>query len=242
MFLKIAVMKKILPIMFVFLCIGFISQLHAQNVVIGTDGTNNTTFESDGTMVFNGEATVFDDIMVYPDATTRGGSNQPVWGGSGANYFKNNGSGSQGVFLWMFDKETEEELYFCTQIPHSYKIGTPLYPHVHWTTRSGTPSGTNVVWGLEYTVVAIGGSFGNTTILTANSLIPGITPSGTGQHLITPLGTIPSTGLGISTILVCRVFRAAANGSDTFDNETGLLGIDFHFQKDTEGSRSEYSK
>jgi hypothetical protein len=153
-------------------------------------------------------------------------------GGSGASYFKNNGSGSQGVFLWMFDKDTEEELYFCTQIPHSYKIGTPLYPHVHWTTKSGTPSGTNVVWGLEYTVVAIGGSFGSTTILTANSLIAGITPSGTGQHLITPLGTI----------LVCRVFRAANNGSDTFDNETGFLGIDFHFQKDTEGSRSEYSK
>lgn len=235
-------MKKFLQISLMILCIGIMIPAMAQNVIVGTVGTNNTTFESDGTMVFNGDATVFDDMMVYPDATTRGGSNQPLWGGSSPAYFKNNGSGSQGVFLWMFDKSTEQELYFCVQVPHSYKIGTALYPHVHWTTKTGTPTGTDVVWGLEYTLVAIGGSYGNTTILSAHALIPGITPSGTGQHFITPLGTIPSTGIGISTVLVCRVFRAAADPNDTFDNETGLLGIDFHFQKDTEGSRTEYTK
>lgn len=235
-------MKKFLSVIFIFLCIGVYNHTEAQNVIIGTEGTNNTTFESDGTMVFNGDATVFDDIMVFPDATNRGGSNGPVWGGQASEYFRNNGSGSQGVFLWMFSKSSEQELYFSVQIPHSYKIGTTLYPHIHWTTKTGTPTGTDVVWGLEYTVVAIGGTFGNTTILTANSLIPGMTPTGTGQHLITPLGTIPGTGLGISSVLICRVFRAAANGSDTFDNETGLLGIDFHFQKDTEGSRTDFTK
>lgn len=235
-------MKKILPIMLVLLCIGFIGHTYAQNVVIGTAGTNNTTFESDGTMVFNGDATVYSDIMVFPDATTRGSSNPPTWGGQGGAFFKNNGSGSQGVFLWMFDKSTEQELYFTVQIPHSYKLGTTLYPHIHWTTKSGTPTGTDVVWGLEYTAVAIGGTFVNTTVLTANSVIPSITPSGTGQHLITSFGTIPGTNLGISSILICRVFRLAGSGSDTFDNETGLLGVDFHYQMDTDGSRTEYTK
>jgi hypothetical protein len=69
-----------------------------------------------------------------------------------------------------------------------------------------------------------------------------ISISGTGQHLITSLGTIPGTNLGISTILVCRLYRATGDASDTFANEVGLLGFDIHYEKDTEGSRQEFTK
>lgn len=212
----------------------------AQEVKINT----NLVVESDGTFRMDGAATVWDDVMVYPDATTRGGSVSPVWGGALGVAFKKNAAGtSQGVFLWMFSASTEQELYFTVQIPHSYKVGTTLYPHVHWTTYTGTPTGTNVVWGLEYSVIAIAGSFPTTTTLTANAVISLIgTPSGTGQHIITPLGTINGTGLGISTIIICRLYRATGDANDTFANETGLLGMDFHYEKDTEGSRREFIK
>ncbi|MBI5540146.1 MAG: hypothetical protein HY951_08825 [Bacteroidia bacterium] len=214
--------------------------MFAQEVKIN----NNFVIEADGTLRMDGAATVFDDIMIYPDATSRGGSNPPSWGGSGASAFKKNAGGtSQGVFLWMFSASSEQEVYFTIQIPHGYKLGSDINPHVHWTTATGTPSGTNVVWGLEYTVSAIGGNFPTTTTLTANSVIAAIgVPSGTGQHLITSFPTISGTGLGISTILVCRLYRKAADASDTFANEVGLLGIDFHYEKDTEGSRTEFSK
>jgi hypothetical protein len=209
---------------------------------LGT-ATDNTTIEADGTMKFNGNATVWNDLNVYPDATSRGSSNPPTWGGGSSTYFKNDGASSQGVFLWMFSSSTEQELYFTIQIPHPYKVGTTLYPHVHWTTKTGTPSGTNVVWGFEYTVVAIGGVFGNTTTITGNTVIASIgTPSGTGQHLITSLGTISGTGIGISTILVCRVFRKTADANDTFGNEVGFLGFDIHYEADTSGSRQEFIK
>jgi hypothetical protein len=225
----------------IFLLLMFIATiLKAQEVKVN----NNFVVESDGTMRLDGAATVFDDVMIYPDATSRGGSNPPTWGGAGANAFKRNaGSTSQGVFLWMFSASSEQEVYFTIQIPHGYKVGSDIFPHVHWTTATGTPSGTNVVWGLEYTASAIGGNFPVTNTLTSNSIIPVIgSPSGTGQHLITSLGAISGTGLGISTVLVCRLFRATSNVSDTFANEVGLLGIDFHIEKDTEGSRSEFSK
>jgi hypothetical protein len=215
-------------------CILFMAgTLVGQEVKINT----NMVIETDGTMRMDGNATVWDDMMVYPDATTRGSSKAPSW-----TKFKDNGSGSQGVFLLWFDPGEEQEVYFTMQIPHSYKVGTTLYPHVHWTTASVTPSGTNVVWALEYTVVAIGGNFPNTSTLTANSVISATTPSGVGQHLITALGTISGTGLGISTILVCRFYRKAADAADTFASSTGLLGIDFHYEKDTEGSRNEFTK
>ena len=213
-------------------------QVKAQEVKINA----NLVVESDGTLRMDNAATVWDDLRIFPDATTRGNSNAPLLGGNASTAFKKNGS-SQGVFLWLFSATSEQELYFTVQIPHSYKLGSTLYPHVHWTTATGTPSGTNVVWGLEYTAVSVGGSFSNTTLLTNNTVVSEVgTPTGTGQHLITSLGTISGTNLGLSSIIICRLFRATADASDTFANETGLLSIDFHYEKDTEGSRTEFAK
>jgi len=42
------------------------------------------------------------------------------------------GSGSQGVFTYEFSASQEQEIYFVAQLPHGYKSGTDLYPHIHW--------------------------------------------------------------------------------------------------------------
>lgn len=207
--------------------------LFSQEVIIN----NNLVIEADGTIRMDSVASVWDDVMIYPDATHKGGSNDPTW-----KKFKDNGSSSQGVFLWMYSSSSENEVYFTVQIPHGYKLGSSIYPHVHWTTASGTPSGSDVVWGLEYTVISIGGTFSNTSILTTNSVIPCITITGVGQHLISAFTPISGTNLGISAVLVCRLFRKTGDPNDTFSQEIGLLGVDFHVEKDTEGSRSEFAK
>jgi hypothetical protein len=231
-------MKKV-SLFFVMLgIIAAVTNSAAQEVKINS----NMVVESDGTIRLDGASTVWEDLMVFPDATTKGGSNPPLWGGATSSAFKKNGS-SQGVFLWMFSASTEQELYFIVQIPHSYKAGSDLHPHVHWTTTTGTPSGTNVVWGLEYNIVALGGTFSNTTILTSNTIISAIgTPTGTGQHLKTAFGSVSGTNIGISSVMICRLFRAVSDPSDTFANEVGLLGFDIHYEKDTEGSRTEFMK
>ncbi len=197
--------------------------------------TGHTKFEADGTMVSNGAATTWDDIMVFPDATSKGAS-APT-----RKEFKNN------VTLWWFSAsivQDVQEVHFTVQLPHSYKIGTPLGPHVHWTTTTGTPSNTNgrVVWGLEYTVMSIGGAFPATTTITGDQVISTISIANTGQHLITALPQIPSTNLGISAVLVCRLFRNASATEDDFASPAGLLGFDIHFEKDTQGSRNEFIK
>lgn len=231
-------MKKLIIISFILLTAGLSSALIAQEVKINS----NFAIEADGTFRLNGDATVWDDLMVYPDATTKSGSNSPVW-----TRFAQNGS-SQGVFLWMFDPTTEQELYFTIQIPHSYKLGTSIYPHVHWTTISGTPTGTNVTWGFEYTMIKIGGTFNSsTTLITSNTVIPPIgTPTGTRQHLITAFGAIAGgttpNDIDVSTVLVCRLYRKAGDSNDTFSSAVGLLGFDIHYEKDTEGSRTQYEK
>jgi len=214
---------------------GIAGVISSQEVQINT----NLVIESDGTVRMDNSATVWNDLMVYPDATTKGGSNPPEWG----TMFKNNGAGSMGVYLWMFAANQEEEMHFTVQLPHDYKIGSVLYPHVHWTTVTGTPSGTNVVWGIEYTVISVGGAFAGTTISKANSILPAIgSPTGTGQHLITVLGPISGTNLGISSVIICRLYRASGDPADTFSNNVGLLGFDIHYEQDTQGSRQQWIK
>lgn len=208
----------------------------AQDVKINT----NMVIEADGTLRLDNAATVWNDLMVFPDATTKGGSNPPEWG---TPFMKNAGGTSQGVYLWMFAPNQEEELYFTVQIPHDYKLGTDLFPHVHWTTATGTPSGSNVVWGLEYTLISVGGAFPNTVIIRTSTVITECNPpSGTRQHLISEFNAVSGTGLGISSILVCRLFRAAGDAADTFPNDVGLLGFDVHYEQDTQGSRERWTK
>jgi hypothetical protein len=236
-------MKRTFTFIFMLCIICLSTTTKAQEVKINS----NLVVEADGTMRMDGAATVFNDLNVFPDATTKSGSNQPTM-----SKFQGNG-GSQGVFLWMFASETEQELYFTIQLPHSYKVGTPIFPHVHWTAPggglvalSGSPQGTNVVWGLEYTIMKVGGVFGSTTIITSNNVIPAITTlsagGGINQHLITYFAPIDGSAFEISTVLVCRLFRQVSNTSDTYNNSIGLLGMDFHYESDTQGSRTEYTK
>jgi len=217
----------------------------AGEVKINTD----LTVEADGTLVSSGNATVWNDINVYPGSTTSGGSNAPSW----ALFKKNAAATSQGVFLWSFSNSTEQEVYFQVQLPHGYKEGTTLYPHVHWTTFSTDPTGSTVEWALEYTIIKIGGTFGTTTMISGST--PIVAPTAVGQHTITPLGTITSgadpNDLKISTVLVCRLFRNAVGGNaalhggsdiDTYGAGVGLLGFDIHYESDMAGSRQEYIK
>jgi len=212
----------------------------AGEVKINTD----LTVESDGTLVSSGNATVWNDINIYPDAFTSVGSTVPTQ----VRFKRDAGNSSQGVLLWSFSNSTEQEVYFQVQLPHGYKEGTTLYPHVHWTTFSTDPTGSVVEWALEYTVMKMGGTFSTTTIISGYT--PVSVPTGAGQHTVTSLGTIASgttpNNLEISTVLVCRLFRNSANNPlinagvdrDTYAAGAGLLGFDIHYESDLAGSRS----
>ncbi|OQY44629.1 MAG: hypothetical protein B6242_12325 [Anaerolineaceae bacterium 4572_78] len=175
---------------------------------------------------------VWDDLRVAGDQTRLQGNNDP-------NYvqFKANGSGSTGVFTYRFDKNSEEEVFFSIQFPHAKKNSTNIRPHIHWTPVD-TDTGT-VRWGLEYTWVDIGGTFGNTTIIYTDD-------AGNGTAFQHQLGSFPEIdGSGvtsISSMMICRLFRDATHANDDYDADACLLEFDFHYQIDTLGSRQETVK
>lgn len=173
------------------------------------------------------QTTVWDDLRVPMSATKKGGVNDPNFA-----QVKDNGAGSTGVFTYLFDKNAEEELFFSAQFPHSRKSATDIVPHVHW---SPIDADTGVVrWGLEYTWIDINGTFGNTSIVYVEDAGDG----SADKQQVAAFSPISGSGIvGISSMLIGRVFRDAAHGNDTYDADAALLEFDVHFEIDTIGSR-----
>lgn len=176
-------------------------------------------------------ATAWDDLRVPVNATNIGAANDPNFA-----QVLTNGAGSQGVYTYLFDASAEEELFFSVQLPHAWKEGTDIEPHVHWF-----PTNTNtgvVRWGLEYTWASVNGTFGNTTIIYVEDAADGTEY----KHQLADFAAISASGQTLSSMLMCRIFRDATNGADTYNADCGLLEIDFHHRIDSLGSLSEYVK
>jgi len=131
----------------------------------------------------------------------------------------------------------EERVYFVIQLPHGYKEGTNLRPHVHWAGEDNTAG--DVVWKLSYSWANMLGTFPpETSILLAasNSLV-------TDYHNYAQLPEITGTGQEISSIVLCSLRRNSNNVLDTYCAKLAyLLEFDIHYQKDTLGSKEELSK
>lgn len=203
------------------------------------NGTDQVNIGADGNVTLEGGATVFEDLQVPVFSTSSGGSQPPSIA-----KVKDNGAASQGVFTYFFSASTEQELYFTVQLPHQWKEGSIIYPHVHWLTTSDCNS-NKVRWGLEYTWVNLAGNFGNTSIIYGEDPIAVNGAVTAYESAITELGGgtgIDATGKTISSFLICRIFRDATATSDNYSGSAGLLGIDFHIQKDALGSNTLYAK
>jgi hypothetical protein len=188
----------------------------------GTDG--QTVFESDGTMVLSGNATVWEDIRI-PGSLAGTAASSP-------DYVSFVGGGLYG---YGFDGGvTTEQVFFQIQMPHSWKIGTNIHPHVHWmptTTATGT-----VAWYLEYTWTDGYNTFPAPTIISAISAT-----EGQWKHQRTNLPAIDGSEISdISSMLICRLYRNP--NADTYANDAGLLEFDIHYESDTLGSRLEFTK
>ena len=181
--------------------------------------------------------TVWDDLRV-PALSVK----VPAAGDPEFAVFRSNTTGtSQGVFSYWFDADAEEEVYFNAQMSHAWN-GNPLHPHVHWSPAADC-TGT-VSWGLEYTWIGITGTFPGTQTIYGNATHRNEDNLFQYTHYLTEFPAITGSNMGLSSMLVCRLFRdATAVGlADTCPQDAGLHEIDFHFEMDTIGSDEEYTK
>lgn len=183
----------------------------------------------DGTITLLGNATVFEDIKVNI-LNAKTGITAPtdeVGFRGNANFYARN-----------FVHTQADEVQFDIEIPHNWKKGGLLYPHVHfspWITGSGTSK-----FNLEYYWTNIDNSFPAST--SAYSMTKTWGTDQQWYHLVAS-GVTPmtSSGMEMSSILKCRLYRD--NSIDgNFPGKVTILYFDLHYEIDSLGSREEYNK
>ncbi|RXP44459.1 hypothetical protein EC396_17015 [Lutibacter sp. HS1-25] len=193
---------------------------------------NYTKITADGSLSYVGNATRWDDLKVPVNAVKINKTvDPPSWGSFLGDL----------ALLW-FRSGKSDDVVFNIQMPHGWKEGSKIYPHVHWTTKDVAPGTNRVTWVLDYTWQKVGGTFTSNTPISGTAVAtPNEGSIENYEHIITPIGTggIDGTGMTLSSMLVCRLSRSA---SDSYSGDAGLLEIDFHYQIDSDGSNQEYTK
>lgn len=198
-------------------------------------GGNYLEIESDGTIEFHGNATVWDDLRVPANLLGRlGVSTDPTWV-----KVTDNGAGSVGVYALAFADGQSDEVFFAVQMPHGWKEGSNIEPHIHWYPDGNGGVDEKVSWGLEYTWVNRGAVIGSSTIIYANTahIDEDLVDK---KHYRTNFSEISGTGKTISSMLICRLWRdgTGVGLTDDYTNDAILLEVDFHYEMDTVGSRT----
>jgi len=187
-------------------------------------GSNYTQFSNNGHMTMNGNATVFEDLVIPLTTAKQGAGGKPDFDYTNVGY--------------LFDKnDISETLSFIVQLPHSWKEGSTIYPHLHFKHQSaGTP--TFVLTYSWFNVDEAG-------IAPASTYTMGTLKSGSpsdGDHWILQHATnagISGSGKTISSILVCILHRV---NNSTPNADVLAYQLDFHYEKDSLGSNTEYTK
>lgn len=213
-----------------------IDQMNPDEMKFG-GSTHYTQFESDGTILFVGDATVWDDLRIMPGVFDLPGVADPAI----VPYDVNGG----GTNVYLREFAVNDIASFTVQLPHNYKEGTNISAHVHWTPGANGvgESGAYVGWKLDYSWANINGAFGNMATADLSDACDGTNH----KHQMTPVATITGTGKTISSMLLCNIKRTDTGTDDTWSgsgagNLPMLLEIDFHYEIDTIGSRTVSSK
>jgi hypothetical protein len=190
------------------------------------DVTNShtTEIESDGTIKFNGNATIFGIISIPVSSMVLSISSPPALTGYKAGY-------SLG-----FDSASDEVVSFRVEIPPDYKEGTNITVYIHWTPTDNGAG--NVVWSLDYSWANVDSAFPSATTVNITVAADEVTD----KHQRDEFFALTGTGKTIGSVILCSIKRDGDNASDTYASDALLHSLSIHYEKDTIGSRTIITK
>lgn len=140
--------------------------------------------------------------------------------------------------LLVFSASATNIIAIQVQMPHSWKIGSEISPHIHlWYPNANAG---NSVWTLQYQLAGIGDNFPNSfTTITETFAAPGVAQ----RHSLHAFDNIDMSSVtGVSAMIVMLLSRIGGDGADTYGAALPLLEFDIHYQIDSLGSRDEIVK
>lgn len=128
-----------------------------------------------------------------------------------------------------------------TVMPHSWKTGSFVEPHIHWTKTDGGAG--DVVWEFKYSIADPNGVFPAFTTITSAATVLGTPDTNTAdKHLVTSFGFIPFVCAGTAPATKMLLSRLGADAGDTYAAVAKLVEFDIHILKDSLGSGGQYVK
>ena len=174
------------------------------------------------------EDTVWEDLYTPASAIKLSGGSPPTE------------TAYKGSSVLAFPTNANKIIYFGLHMPHSWKEGSEIEFHIHWTIpTSGAGVGAeNVKWDFTHSIASTGELFPaesaeTTTVDVQDTLLD--------THIYTDVVDIDMTGETISSVLLCSLTRDVAVASD-YAASAYLCVIDFHYQRDSMGSKTEAVK
>ena len=145
--------------------------------------------------------------------------------------------------LLLFDDITTEVVAGLAQMPHAWREGSNIVPHVHWAKT--TSAAGNVLWQLDYEVVANGdvAALNYPDQLQTSSVVDGTPDDDTANRmLISSFGEIDMTGHEASVLIFWKLSRIGGDAADTYGADALLAELDFHYVIDSLGSDEQFTK
>ena len=134
------------------------------------------------------------------------------------------------VFVGNLDKIIQG----VAQMPHSWKQGTPIRPHLHLQAKTSS-AGVSSSWKLTWDIANVNGNFGVTT---GDETVAFNNPEDTTKHCIKGFSEIAMTGFKWSCVIKWTLERLGSSDSD--NTSVNLIEFDIHYQSDARGSVPEY--
>jgi hypothetical protein len=142
-------------------------------------------------------------------------------------------SGFPGTLL--FAGNQENVIAGVAQMPHAWRAGSAIRPHIHWSKPVGSASA--VAWEFYHRQLGFPSDVAAAWVGPIAGTIAEGTPTVADSHIITSFGEIAMTGKRESSCICWQIRRQG--GTDADNGTARLYEFDIHYLVDKQGTSSE---
>jgi hypothetical protein len=148
---------------------------------------------------------------------------------------------ASGITALAFPPDRRTEFRVVAQLPHAYKEGSDIEPHIHYALKDAIGAST-IKLTMQYVWANVNDDFGNTTSIEKTIDSGDFSTGDANKHKARSFGEIDGTGKNISSIFMAVISRDGDSSEDDFDEDVYILEFDIHYQRDADGSLQQYTK
>ena len=136
----------------------------------------------------------------------------------------------------LFSSSSTNVIAGVAQMPHAWKAGSEVRPHIHWAKSTSAAGG--VIWQFKYVIADIHGTFG--AYSDWETMTVAVSDADTAHlHALKRAAAITMTGKKESTMICWQLQRKHDDAADDYGADARLFEVDFHYQVSKFGTITE---